>query len=92
MSVNTTYEITLIEPLTEHEFTFLEGMICGAGLETAMNANGRILLIEGDIEVDELIKMLAKAGYADDVGLIRQIVEYVPDRTMILLDFEPVND
>ena len=92
MSVNTTYEITLVEPLEEVEFTFLEGMICGAGLETAMNANGRILLIEGDIEVDDIIKMLGRAGYADDVGLIRQIVEYVPERTMIAIDFEPAND
>ena len=57
-------------------------------IDIAMNSNGRILMLEGEIGIETVIKILAESGQADDVGLIRQIVEYIPDREMILVEFE----
>ena len=89
MSVNTTYEITLLEPMNEVEFAFAELIITDKyKMDVAMTSSGRILLLEGEQDVEEVVSIMAALGFADDVGLIRQIVEYVPDREMIEIDFE----
>ena len=89
MSVNSTYEITLIEPMTEIEFEFVELIAVDKyGMDVAMGSSGRILLLEGEQDIEEVIKIMAAIGFADDVGLIRKITEYVPDREMIFIDFE----
>ena len=90
MSIEKTYEITLVDPLTEHEYAWLEEQIGRQGFDTAVNSNGRILLIESEDEVEEIITLLARCGIADDVGLIRQIIEFEPERRMVELEF--VND
>ena len=89
MSVNTTYEITLLEPMNEVEFAFAELIIVDKyKMDVAMTSSGRILLLEGEQDTEEVVSIMAALGFADDVGLIRQIVEYVPDREMIEIDFE----
>ena len=89
MSVNTTYEITLLEPMNEVEFAFAELIIVDKyKMDVAMTSSGRILLLEGEQDIEEVVSIMAALGFADDVGLIRQIVEYVPDREMIEIDFE----
>ena len=93
MSVNTTYEITLLEPMNEVEFAFVELIVVDKyGMDVAMNSSGRILLLEGDQDIEEVIKIIASLGFAVDVGLIKQMVEYVPDREMIAIDFETNDD
>ena len=88
MSILSTYEITLLDPLTEAEFTFFEGIACREGDQVAANQNGRILLWETDLEVEEVIKVMGRAGFADDIGLIKKITEYEPERSMIEIEFE----
>ena len=88
MSVLSTYEITMVEPLTETEFVFLEGMASREGDQVAMNQNGRIFLWETDLEIEEVIEVVARAGFADDVGLIKKITEYEPERSMIEIEFD----
>lgn len=88
MSILSTYEITLIEPLTETEFVFVEGLASREGDQVAMNSNGRILLWETDIEIDEVIAVMARAGFAEDIGLIKKITEYEPERSMIEIEFD----
>lgn len=89
MSVEMTYEITMLEPIIEPEFEMWATHACADGDITALNASGRVILLETEKDVDEVISILAQAGMADDVGLIRQIVEYVPERSMIEIEFEP---
>ena len=93
MSINYTYEITLIEPMADYELELIAANCDDLvdediEIDIAMNSNGRILMLEGEIDIKTVIKILAESGQADDVGLIRQIVEYVPDREMILVEFE----
>ena len=92
MSVEYTYEITLIDPLTDHEYAWIEEVMGREGDECAVNHNGRILLIETEDEINEVISLLARLELADDVGMIRQIVEYVPERNMIEIEFTPEFD
>ena len=93
MSINYTYEITLVEPMADYELELIaancEDLVDeDTEIDIAMNSNGRILMLEGEIGIETVIKILAESGQADDVGLIRQIVEYIPDREMILVEFE----
>lgn len=83
-----TFEITLTDPVTEHEFAFWEGQVCRDGWETAATPNGRMIMLDCDCSIEELCKFLGKTGFADDVGLIREIIEYIPDREMIVVEFE----
>ena len=89
MSVESTYEVTLLDPLIEAEFEWLAEKLTKNGDTIAMNSSGRILLWETELEIEDVIEMLAKYGVADDVGLIRKITEYEPERPMIMIDFEP---
>ena len=89
MSVESTYEITLIDELTEMEFEWLAERLTREGDTVAMNSSGRILLWETESEVEEVIEVLARLGVADDVGLIRKITEYEPERPMIEIEFTP---
>ena len=89
MSVESTYEITLIDELTEMEFEWLAEKLTREGDTVAMNSSGRILLWETESEVEEVIEVLARLGVADDVGLIRKITEYEPERPMIVIEFTP---
>ena len=87
MSTFKTFEITFTDPVTDAEFAYWESIVCREGAETTMTNNGRIISLETDITIEELCKVLGRAGFADDVGLIREIVEYEPDRKMIEVEF-----
>ena len=87
MSTNRVYEITFVDPMSDSEFEFWASHACRDGSETSLSHSNRILLLETDIDVNELISMLARLGFADDVGLIRETIEYVPEREMVVLEF-----
>ena len=90
--IDTTYEITMLEPMIAPELevvaVFAEEILGDTEFEIALTDSGRILLIAGDITIEQIVEIMGDSQMADDVGLIRQITEYVPEREMILIDFE----
>ena len=91
--IDTTYEITMLEPMIAPELevvaVFAEEILGDTEFEIALTDSGRILLISGDITIEQIVEIMGDSQMADDVGLIRQITEYVPEREMILIDFQP---
>ena len=87
--VESYFEVTLIDSMTDEEFDWLGETIHRENKwDSTMNASGRILVIEGPEDVQELISMLAQLQFADDVGHIRQITDYTVEREMIAVEFE----
>ena len=91
--IDTTYEITMLEPMIAPELevvaVFAEEILEDTEFDIALTDSGRILLISGDITIEQIVEIMGDSQMADDVGLIRQITEYVPEREMILIDFQP---
>ena len=91
--IDTTYEITMLEPMIAPELevvaVFAEEILGDTEFDIALTDSGRILLISGDITIEQIVEIMGDSQMADDVGLIRQITEYVPEREMILIDFQP---
>lgn len=76
--ITKTYEITLTEPVSDAEIEWLDMLTTEEEWELAVNQSRRIVLVAGPEDVRDLIKVLAQNEFADDIGLIREIVEYEP--------------
>ena len=77
--VHTRFEITILEPLIDIEAIELVLAAGVKGWDLLSTASGRIITIEGPKTIKPILKFLARQGYAEDVGLIKKIVEYEPD-------------
>jgi len=77
--VHTRFEVTILEPLIDIEAIGLVMAADNKKWDINVIPSGRIITIEGPKTIRPVIKFLAYLGLADDVGLIRKIVEYEPD-------------
>ena len=77
--VHTRFEVTILEPLIDIEALGLLMAAENKKWDINVVASGRIIVIEGPKTIKPIIKFLAIMGLADDVGLIKKIVEYEPD-------------
>ena len=85
------FEVTLMEALIEVEANMLIDMATAQGFQLVANKQGLILVIEGPEDVREVVSFLAKTGFAAEVGLIREIVDYEPEISAeeLLIGFTP---
>ena len=89
--VTKTFEITVVDPISQKEFEWFESNVCREGVDCALNKSGRMLIVEGLEDVHELISILAEHEFIHDIGLIREIVDYEPvydDEMLIEVEFE----
>jgi len=77
--VHTRFEVTILEPLIDIEAIGISMAADNKKWDVSIVASGRIITIEGPKTIKPVIKFLAYLGLADDVGLIKKIVEYEPD-------------
>jgi len=77
--VHTRFEVTILEPLIDIEALGLTMAAENKSWDINIVSSGRIIVIEGPKTIKPIIKFLAFMGLADDVGLIKKIVEYEPD-------------
>ena len=75
------FEVTLLCILYEDEANWLIEEAEKEELTLVASASGRMLMIEGAKDVYEVVKFLAKTGFAMEVALIREVVDYEPDIT-----------
>ena len=75
------FEVTLLCILYEDEANWLIKEAEKEELELVASKSGRMLMIEGAKDVYKVVSFLAKTGYAMEVALIREVVDYEPDIT-----------
>lgn len=86
-----TFEITVVDPLTDVEDQWLEARAVDNDYDCSVNQSGRIVLIEGPETIYELIEFLGEHEFLHDIGLIREIVQYEPQyesEMLIEVEFE----
>lgn len=89
--VTKTFEITLVDPISQAELEWLEVETTDEDWDVGINQNGRILLIEGPETIHEVISILANHEFMHDIGLIREICDYEPvydDEMLIEVEFD----
>ena len=91
MTKSIRFEVTVTEPITNAEFDWFEMNAIEDGYESALSSSGRILLIEGPENIHETIGLLAQYEFMEDIGLIKEIVDYEPeweDEDKFIVEFE----
>ena len=74
-----TFEVTIIdEPISELEATFVEFIADQKGYNLRISQSGRIITMDGVDDIKEAISIIAAIGFAEDVGLIKEITTYEP--------------
>ena len=75
------FEVTLLCILFEDEANWIIEEGEKRDLTVVASASGRMLMIEGAKDVYKVVEFLAKTGFAMEVALIREVVDYEPDIT-----------
>lgn len=84
------FEITVVDPLTDMEFQWLEAHAVENNYDVAVNRTGLILMIEGPESIYELAEFLGEHQFISDIGLIKESITYEPqyDEPLILVDLD----
>ena len=70
-----TFEITLVDELTDGEAHAVIGRFEGRGMDSTVNRTGRIIIVASDDLLD-VTPVLADFGLIESIGHIRHVIDY----------------
>ena len=74
------FEVTIKEePISELEELFIEHICEVKGYNLVIHRAKRIMTLDNVKNIRECIKIIAQLGFAEEVGLIREITTYEPE-------------
>ena len=87
MDIYKRFEITIVEEeLYPAEIDFINLIAELNDLSITISQSGRVILLDNVETIRDAIKIISQIGLADEVGLIREIIEYHPHIEVELLD------
>ena len=79
------FEVTIIdEELWEGEQDIVKLIAAMNDINVAISKSGRIITLDNVETIYDCIKIIAKFGLAEEVGLIREITDYEPNLEVLL--------
>ena len=74
------FEVTVVDyPLTEMEEFWVQTVAELEDIEVTISKSKRIILFSNIGDIHILIRIVARMGLAEDVGMIKEITEYFPN-------------